>query len=183
VFAERGFTDASVSEVVERADLSVGSLYHHFGGKSELFLELWRDHTEAQQELTAKAVAAARARGVTDPFELFLAGSRAYLEATWTRRDLVALFQAGDAPPSFQAVQRRSSREWIRTNFKLLGADDDPVHRVVVHLLTGFLGEARREIAEARSRAEAAAMVEDMMELLAKMRPIVMDGEPAERPG
>jgi AcrR family transcriptional regulator len=175
VFAEHGFTDASVSEVVERADLSVGSLYHHFGGKSELFLELWNDHTAAQQELTAAAVAAARADGVTDRFELFLAGSRAYLEATWTRRDLVALFQDGDAPPSFGAVQRRTSREWIRGNFTLLRAEDDPVHRVIVHLLTDVLGEARREIAGARSAREAAAMVEDMMALLARMRPIVLD--------
>ena len=40
VFTERGFSDASIADVVERAGSSVGSLYHHFGGKSELFLAL-----------------------------------------------------------------------------------------------------------------------------------------------
>jgi len=36
VFTEQGFTNASIADVVERAGSSVGSLYHHFGGKSEL---------------------------------------------------------------------------------------------------------------------------------------------------
>ncbi len=47
VFTERGFADASVADVVERAGSSVGSLYHHFGGKAELFLALWEDHQAA----------------------------------------------------------------------------------------------------------------------------------------
>src|SRR5215472_13842450 len=38
VFTEQGFSNASIADVVERAGSSVGSLYHHFGGKSELFL-------------------------------------------------------------------------------------------------------------------------------------------------
>ena len=43
VFTEQGFADASIADVVERAGSSVGSLYHHFGGKSELFIALWQD--------------------------------------------------------------------------------------------------------------------------------------------
>src|ERR1700722_12464263 len=37
VFTEQGFTEASIADVVERAGSSVGSLYHHFGGETELF--------------------------------------------------------------------------------------------------------------------------------------------------
>src|SRR6188508_385483 len=48
VFAKRGFTEASVTEVVERAGASVGSLYHHFGSKSDLFLALWQRHHDEQ---------------------------------------------------------------------------------------------------------------------------------------
>ena len=40
VFAEQGFDKTSIADLVERAGSSVGSLYHHFGGKSELFLAL-----------------------------------------------------------------------------------------------------------------------------------------------
>ena len=42
VFTRQGFAEASIADVVERAGSSVGSLYHHFGGKSELFLALWQ---------------------------------------------------------------------------------------------------------------------------------------------
>jgi len=71
VFAKRGFTDASVTEVVERAGASVGSLYHHFGSKSDLFLALWQRHHDEQLQIARAGVAQARQAGVTDPFDLF----------------------------------------------------------------------------------------------------------------
>src|SRR5215469_2375951 len=71
VFTRQGFAEASVADVVERAGSSVGSLYHHFGGKSELFLALWQEHQQALEEAASKAVAAARRAGVTDPTALF----------------------------------------------------------------------------------------------------------------
>src|ERR1700723_2087132 len=77
VFTEQGFTEASIADVVERAGSSVGSLYHHFGGKSELFLALWQEHQLAHEQAASKAVAGARKAGVTDPGELFAAGARA----------------------------------------------------------------------------------------------------------
>src|SRR6185503_19711737 len=84
VFAKRGFTNASVAEVVERAGASVGSLYHHFGSKTDLFLALWERHHGEQLQIARGGVAQARREGVTDPFDLFVAGARAYLEATWS---------------------------------------------------------------------------------------------------
>src|SRR5215469_8522886 len=96
VFTEQGFAEASIADVVERAGSSVGSLYHHFGGKSELFIALWREYQHAQEEAASRAVAQARKAGVTDPFELFSAGTRAFLEGCWQRRDLAILFYHGD---------------------------------------------------------------------------------------
>ena len=81
VFTGQGFADASIADVVERAGSSVGSLYHHFGGKSELFIALWQDYQQAQEADASEAVARARKAGVTDPFELFSAGARAFMEA------------------------------------------------------------------------------------------------------
>src|SRR5580692_6678327 len=80
VFTEQGFSEASIADVVERAGSSVGSLYHHFGGKSELFLALWEEHQVALEEAASKAVAAARHDGVADPADLFAVGARAFLE-------------------------------------------------------------------------------------------------------
>src|ERR1700759_3511935 len=68
VFVEQGFADASIAEVVRRADSSVGSLYHHFGGKSELYFALWQGHHGAHQEGASQGGAPAKRAGVTDPF-------------------------------------------------------------------------------------------------------------------
>jgi AcrR family transcriptional regulator len=172
VFAQRGFAEASVSEVVERAGASVGSLYHHFGGKAELFTALWERYRDEQHAIAATAVAAARAEGVSDPFELFEAGARAYLQATWANRDMVKLVHDGDTPPGFQKLLRQSGKEWVKDNFRLHG----PVNRVLVALLTSFMGDARREIASARSGKEAKQLVDTMMDVLGRMR-VVIDAD------
>jgi AcrR family transcriptional regulator len=46
VFAERGFRDASVDEVAQRAGFSKGALYWHFAGKDELFLALLEERVD-----------------------------------------------------------------------------------------------------------------------------------------
>ena len=66
VFTEQGFSQASIADVVERAGSSVGSLYHHFGGKSELFVALWHEHQRSLEEAASKAVARLRKAAVTD---------------------------------------------------------------------------------------------------------------------
>ena len=62
VFTEQGYSQTSIADVVERAGSSVGSLYHHFGGKSELFLALWHEHQRTHEEAASKAVAQACGR-------------------------------------------------------------------------------------------------------------------------
>jgi AcrR family transcriptional regulator len=173
VFAKRGFAEASVTEVVERAGSSVGSLYHHFGSKTDLFLALWQRHHAEQMQIARNGVAAARVAGISDPFDLLVAGARAYLEATWSRRDLIKIFQFGDTPPGFQLIQRRDGRAWLTANRKVLRAEDDSVHRVLIWLVTSFVGEARREIARARTAKAAAVQVETMIEVLKQMRPVL----------
>lgn len=147
VFTARGFAEASVADVVARAGASVGSLYHHFGGKAELFLALWEAHQGAHEEAASAAVAAAREAGVTAPLELFVAGARAFLDGSWERRDLALLFMDGDGPPGFEPIRRTRTRAWVRQNAVFLGAGADPVDRVTVAVLTTITGEAGREIA------------------------------------
>ena len=131
VFTEQGFTEASIADVVERAGSSVGSLYHHFGGKSELFLALYQEHQFAHEEAAREAVAAAKQAGETDATELFCAGARAFLDGTWQRRDLAMLFFAGDGPPGFEVIKRRRGREWIGQNDALLRLPDTALDRLL----------------------------------------------------
>ena len=43
LIGERGFTDASVDEIVERAGVAKGTVYYHFAGKAELLEALIAD--------------------------------------------------------------------------------------------------------------------------------------------
>jgi AcrR family transcriptional regulator len=164
VFAEQGFAEASIADVVERAGSSVGSLYHHFGGKSELFLALYQEHQLAHEEAASAAVSAAKAGGAGDPTELFCAGARAFLEGSWARRDLAVLFFAGDGPPGFEILKRQRGREWIGQNDVLLRLADTALDRLYAAILTSLIGEGAREVAMSRSRRQANLVIDAVIE-------------------
>ncbi len=164
VFTEQGFADASIADVVERAGSSVGSLYHHFGGKSELFIALWHEHQHAQEEAASKAVAQAKQAGVTDSFELFCAGTRAFLEGCWQRRDLAMLFYDGDGPAGFELVRRQRGHEWIGQNDTLLRLADTSFDRLYAVILTSLSGAGGREVAAAKTRRQANRIIDAVLE-------------------
>ena len=169
VFVEQGFADASIAEVVRRAGSSVGSLYHHFGGKSELFVALWQEHQAAHDEAASGAVAAAKRAGVTDPFELFSVGARAYLEGSWQRRDLSMLFLSGDSPPGFEVMARRRGHEWLVQNDTLLRLGDTSFDRLYVTALTSLIGEGSREVAAAANRRQANKIIDATIEYVRRL--------------
>lgn len=164
VFVAHGFSDASIADIVERAGSSVGSLYHHFGGKSELYVALWQEYTLAQEEAASQAVAKARRSGVTDPFQLFTTGARAYLEGSWERRDLAMLFVSGDTPPGFEVMRRRRGHEWIGQNDALLRLSDNSFDRMYATVLTSLIGEGAREVAMAKNRRQANTVISAVIE-------------------
>src|SRR5947209_10798586 len=104
VFSESGFAEANIADVVSRAGASVGSLYHHFGGKADLYLALFEDYQSRQEGRAAAAVRAARSQGETDPFRAFLVGSEAYLRGCWEERQLARLFLDGGGPAGFELI-------------------------------------------------------------------------------
>jgi AcrR family transcriptional regulator len=164
VFTEQGFAQASIADVVERAGSSVGSLYHHFGGKSELFLALWQEHQQTHEEAASKAVAQARRDGVTDTTDLFCAGARAFLEGSWQRRDLALLFFSGGGPPGFEVMKRRRGSEWVGQNDALLGLPDTSLARLHAAVLTSLIGEGARDVAAARNRRQASLIIDAVIE-------------------
>ena len=44
MFAERGFRATTVRDIADAAGILSGSLYHHFGGKAELWLAVYEQH-------------------------------------------------------------------------------------------------------------------------------------------
>ncbi|WP_106397812.1 TetR/AcrR family transcriptional regulator [Actinocorallia populi] len=166
VFAERGYEAAGIAEIVERSGISVGSLYHHYGGKAGLYLALWEDHTAEQERRATRAVKRARADGVKDPIALFILGARAFLEVCWEQRHTSRLFAGGEGPAGFGLMRRRRVRLWIQQNTKLLGEQESGMLALI---LTTVMGEAGREVAVAESDAEAAALVDEVAAILARL--------------
>jgi AcrR family transcriptional regulator len=189
VFTEQGFTNASIADIVDRAGSSVGSLYHHFGGKSEVFVALFQEHQAAHEAAASKAVAAARLAGVTDRAELFCTGARAFLEGSWQRRDLVVLFFASDGPPGFELIKRRRGHEWIGQNDTLLRLPDTSFDRLYAAILTAVIGEGAREVAASKTRRQANRIMDAVIEYVRRLmaegtaRPDYPAGTPAEEVG
>jgi AcrR family transcriptional regulator len=75
LFGERGYAGTSLDEVVQAARVTKGALYHHFGGKQELFGAIYE---EVKREVSERA---ATAFLEPDPWEDLCAGCQAMLDA------------------------------------------------------------------------------------------------------
>ncbi|GAA3653899.1 TetR family transcriptional regulator [Lentzea atacamensis] len=74
LFTKRGYAGTSLDEVVKRARVTKGALYHHFSGKQALFEAAFAQvETQAIESLTAVVTADG------DAWETAVAGLRAYV--------------------------------------------------------------------------------------------------------
>jgi AcrR family transcriptional regulator len=171
IFTTAGYADANVADIVEHAGSSVGSLYHHFGGKSDLYIALYDDYQSRQRHRSARAFRLALAAGETDAMRLFIAGTRAYLEGCWEERELAQLFLSGGGPPGFELLTRRGFRHWLTTNTELLSDQARPLSDTLVLVLTTIANEAGREVAVQPSKAAAKRFIGEVVELIARLYP------------
>src|SRR5919109_584516 len=74
LFARRGYNDVSTEEIVRRAGVTRGALYHHFRDKRDLFAAVVE---QIEQEVMQKVAETALAEG--DPWEQQSAAIGAYL--------------------------------------------------------------------------------------------------------
>ncbi|WP_433434394.1 TetR/AcrR family transcriptional regulator [Nonomuraea sp. CA-141351] len=162
VFASKGFAEAGVTDVVARADASVGSLYHHFSGKADLYLTLFEEFQGRQTQRTKQAARAARAAGETDPMRVFISAARAYLDGCLEERELADLFLRGDGPPGFDVVMRDRLLKWAQLNAALF--EDEGALVVVV---TGALAAAVSEVVRTGDRA----LAEEVLAIIGQIRP------------
>jgi AcrR family transcriptional regulator len=76
LFTERGYAATSIEDIIQRAGVARGALYHHFSGKDALFRSVY----DAVQAETASGVMAA-ALAVREPWAAVRAGLSAFLDA------------------------------------------------------------------------------------------------------
>lgn len=166
VFAEYGYADASIAEVVRRAGASIGSLYHHFGGKAGLYLALYESYQSGQEARAEEAVAAARGAGEHSAVALFLVGAESFLTGCWREREVARVFLDGDAPPGFALSRRQRDAEWLRQNSTLLGAAGSAAGRALALTVTAMIGAAASEIVICDSTRQATRMRHEFLRLL-----------------
>ncbi len=170
VFCESGFAQAAVTDIVAKAGASVGSLYHHFNGKADLYLTLFEEFQAAQQERTREAISTVREAGETDPMRQFIAGARAYLDGCLAQRDVSRLFISGDGPPGFDRVMRQRLTRWARRNAALFHTDDGGVDEALVMVLTGAMAGAVSEISLMDDEGAARRLAGEVMAILGTIR-------------
>jgi AcrR family transcriptional regulator len=80
LFAQRGYANVGTEEIVKRAGVTRGALYHHFrGGKEQLFRAVL---VQISAETMRRVVA--EASKTDDPWEELVLGSEAFLDAAMT---------------------------------------------------------------------------------------------------
>jgi AcrR family transcriptional regulator len=83
LFMERDYAQVSTEEILERAGVSRGALYHHFESKRDLYRAVWRD---SEARLIDGLAAAAATAGT--PYEALAIGCRTYLDQAVSNREM-----------------------------------------------------------------------------------------------
>jgi AcrR family transcriptional regulator len=169
VFMLEGYAQAGVTDIVALAGASVGSMYHHFSGKADLYLALFEELHKEHDRRTGKAVRECRDQGVTDPMLLLLAGARGYLDVCIEQRELVGMFARGDGPPGFEVMSRRRLSEWVSRNTEFFARSGEPLGDAAAIVLTGAMMLAVAEVSLAPDTARARQLADGVLEVLSRL--------------
>src|ERR1700722_16008681 len=168
-FIKEGYAQAGVTDIVARAGASVGSLYHHFAGKADLYLALFDELENDYIERTRSAVRGARDAGVADPMVLFLIGARGYLDVSIEQRDLAGVFARGDGPPGFELVWQQRLMEWVGKNTEFFARSGGPMQEGGGVVGTGALLLAVTEVCRADDAARARELADNVIRVLSRL--------------
>jgi AcrR family transcriptional regulator len=78
LFAEHGYAGVGTEEIVRAAGVTRGALYHHFGGKRDLFEAVYE---RIEVELARRIATGALAGGAAEPLAAMRAGAEMFLQA------------------------------------------------------------------------------------------------------
>jgi AcrR family transcriptional regulator len=170
LFADRGYADVGTEEIVKRAGVTRGALYHHFrGGKEELFRAVL-------VQISAETVqTVAQAAGTTDdPWEALVVGSEAFLDACATPEVQRIMLVDGPSVLGWDVWRAIDSDHGlglleVAVQRAMDGGRMLPAsNTAVAHVLAGALDEAAMVVARAEdpvaARAEMGRTVRRLLE-------------------
>jgi AcrR family transcriptional regulator len=164
LFTKHGYAGVGTEEIVARAKVTRGALYHHFSDKRDLFRAVFE---RVEGELMARI--GTRMEASDDPWELMLAGMRSFLDAC--EEPAVKQIALTDAPSvlGWQEWREIDNRHGLGlTRAALQGAVDAGVVRPIAvepmaHLFVAALSEAAFVIAYSDHPRRARAEVEQAL--------------------
>lgn len=174
LFAQRGYAAVGTEEIVARAKVTRGALYHHFEDKRDLFRAVF----ERVEEQLVEGIAA-KMQAADDPWDLIMGGMRAFLDAC--EDPAVKQISLTDAPAvlGWEEWREVDNRHGLGlTRAALQGAVDTGALRPIAvepmaHLFVAALSEAAFLIAHAARPRKARAEVEEaLVQLVEGLRPL-----------
>ena len=183
LFAEKGYAGVGTEEIVQRAGVTRGALYHHFrGGKEELFHAVL---VQISAETVRNVMAAAAA--TDDPFEELVLGAEAFLDAcAMPDVQRIVLIDAPsvlgwDVRRAIDAEYGLGLLEAALQNAIDAGRLIPTSASAVAHVLAGALDEAAMVVARADDPAAARAeMGQTVRRLLEGLRAPTTGGSPPQ---
>jgi AcrR family transcriptional regulator len=164
LFTDRGYTGVGTEEIVARAKVTRGALYHHFADKRDLFRAVFERVEADLMERIGTTM-----EGANDPYDLMVSGMRAFLDAC--DEPAVKQISLTDAPavlgwPEWREIDNRHGLGLTRA--ALDGAVEAGLLRPIqtepmAHLLVAALSEAAFVIAHAEQPRKARAEVEEAL--------------------
>jgi AcrR family transcriptional regulator len=167
LFTKRGYSGVGTEEIVARAKVTRGALYHHFEDKRDLFRAVFeRVEADLMERIGATMETA------DDPWNLMLTGMRSFLDAC--EEPAVKQIALTDAPSvlGWKEWREIDNRHGLGlTRAALQGAVDAGILRPIAvepmaHLFVAALSEAAFVIAHAEQPRKARTQVEEALRQL-----------------
>jgi AcrR family transcriptional regulator len=164
LFTERGYSGVGTEEIVARAKVTRGALYHHFTDKRDLFRAVFeRVESDLMKQIGATMESA------SDPWDLMFSGMRAFLDAC--EEPAVKQISLTDAPAvlGWQEWREIDNRHGLGLTRAALdaaveaGAIRPIATEPMAHLFVAALSEAAFVIAHAEKPRKARAEVEEAL--------------------
>jgi AcrR family transcriptional regulator len=167
LFTERGYNDTATEEVVRRARVTRGALYHHFRDKQDLFKAVL-DEEQMKLAASIKAVASRQ----LDPWRSLIAGCHAFLDACLDPAVQQILVIDAPAVLGWEGCREADEMYYLAgVKGAIQGAIDQriippqPVE-ALARLILGALNEASMLIAHAEDEEAARRDVSEVMDRL-----------------
>ena len=169
LFAELGFAGVGTETIVRAAGVTRGALYHQFADKTELFEAVYEAIEEDLARRLGERIAAA---GASDPIEVMMLGTEAWLDACGEQEVQQIVLLDGPAVLGWERWREIGMRyglglvEGLLTHAIEVGRLPPQPVPPLAHVLVGALDEAGLYIARSEDPATAS---EEIRTIIARL--------------